>query len=73
LVTTGLTAADSIGSSIDGTVRVSRININEQLNTLMRSRSKVLWDRREGGDLIARQTGGFQVRNSNSFDLDRIL
>ncbi len=72
LVTTGLTAADSIGSSIDGTVRVSRININEQLNTLMRSRSKVLWDRREGGDLIARQTGGFQVRNSNSFDLDRI-
>lgn len=69
---TGLTAADSVGSSIDGTVRISRNNVNQQLNTLMRSRSKLLWDRREGGDMIAKQTGGFQVRNSNSFDFDRI-
>ena len=72
LQTTGLTAADSVGSSIDGTVRVSRNNVNQQLNDLMRSRSKLLWDRRQGGDMIARQTGGFQVRNSNGFDLDRI-
>ena len=37
------------------------------------SRSDLLWRRREGGELIARQTGGFQVRNSNSFELPRIL
>jgi len=32
-----------------------------------------MWMRRQGGDLVARQTGGFQVRNSNSFELDRIV
>jgi len=32
----------------------------------------MLWQRREGADLLARETGGFLVRNSNDFGLDRI-
>ena len=39
----------------------------------MSRRSDLLWRRREGGELIAKQTGGFQVRNSNSFELPRIM
>jgi hypothetical protein len=39
----------------------------------MASRSHQLWTRREGGELIARQTGGFQIRNSNSYRFDDIL
>lgn len=37
------------------------------------SRSYLLWSRRAGGDLIATQTGGFQVKNSNSYQIDRIM
>jgi VWFA-related protein len=48
-------------------------SVTEQMNSLMRNRSRLLDYRREGGEMIARQTGGFQVRNSNSFELDRIL
>jgi VWFA-related protein len=66
LQVTGLTAADNIQASSPG-------RINEQINNLMRSRSNLILQRREGADLIARQTGGFLVRNSNDFQLDRIL
>jgi VWFA-related protein len=62
---TGITAADH--------VPMTRQNMNSVVNNIMSTRSSLLWRRREGGDLIARQTGGFQVRNSNSFGLDRIL
>ena len=65
LQTTGLTAADHIAAS--------GRNISTTINNIMASRSNLLWTRREGGELIAKQTGGFQVRNSNSFQLDRIL
>ena len=61
----GLTAADNPRMSNSATV-------NETRDLVIR-RSKLLWGRREGGDLIARQTGGFQVRSKNSFDLPRIL
>ena len=62
---TGITAADNI--------RLSRQNMNAQINSILSSRSNLLLRRREGGQLIARQTGGFQIRNSNSFELPRIL
>ena len=62
---TGLTAADSIP--------ITRANMNTITNQIMSSRSNLLFTRRQGGDLISRQTGGFQIRNSNSFELDRIL
>jgi VWFA-related protein len=63
---TGLTAADSVHVNSQG-------RINETINNVMSARSNLLWQRREGADLIARQTGGFLVRNSNDYGLDRIL
>ena len=59
---TGPTAADSFGSRNP-----------QQMMNVMSMRSRLLYNRREGGELIARQTGGFQVRNSNSYGLDRIM
>ena len=61
----GITAADN--------VRLTRQTMNSQINSILSNRSNLLLRRREGGQMIARQTGGFQVRNSNSFDLPRIL
>jgi len=62
---TGITAADSFGGNIR--------QVGEQMNNLMASRSRTLFDRRAGGDMIARQTGGFQIKNSNDFRVDRVL
>lgn len=62
---TGVTAADQINGRSN--------QITAQINSLMRSRSRLVQSRREGADLIARQTGGFLVRNSNDFQLKRIL
>lgn len=63
---TGLTAADSVRG-------VSAYDIGSFTQSIMSQRSNLLFTRREGGELISRQTGGFQVRNSNGFQLDRIL
>jgi VWFA-related protein len=65
LQTTGITAADRF----EGNIRM----VGPQMNALMAARSHLLLDRRTGGDLIARQTGGFQVKNSNDYKLDRVL
>lgn len=65
LVTLGPTAADSFSGNIN--------DIQYQMRSVLTARSDLLWRRREGGELLARQTGGFQVRNSNSFRLDRIM
>lgn len=62
---TGLTAADHI----TGTSQ----QITRSINQVLATRSEMLVSRREGGEMIARQTGGFQIRNSNNFQLDRIL
>lgn len=61
LQTTSLTAADNFHG--DG----------PQFAAVLNARSRLLWLRREGSDLIARHTGGFQIRNSNSFGFDRIV
>src|SRR5205085_11907753 len=62
---TGLTAADRpTGNSRQ---------IATQIITTMSQRSAQLSSGREGSDLIARQTGGFLVRNSNDFGLKRVL
>jgi len=65
LMYTGPTAADDI--------RGTPAQVNAQVNSLTFSRSLLLQYRREGADLIARQTGGFFVRNSNDYQLDRVL
>lgn len=65
LRTTGVTAADRFSGSVR--------QVNQQMNALMNARSRVLFDRRAGGEMMARQTGGYQVRNSNDFKFERIL
>ncbi len=65
LAVTGVTAADSFSGNFR--------DLTNQMNALIRNRSILVDSRRQGGELIARQTGGFQIRNSNSFELDRIL
>jgi len=63
---TGPTAADHFAGS-------GRNISSTSMQAIMSSCSDILFYRREGGELIARQTGGFQVRNSNDFGLNRIL
>jgi VWFA-related protein len=58
---TGITAADSFSGS------------PQQMQMLMSTRWNLIHLRREGGELIAKQTGGFQIRNSNFFELKRIM
>ena len=62
---TGLTAADRM----TGNTR----QIAAQAIQTMNARRDQLWSGREGSDLIAKQTGGFLVRNSNDFGFKRIL
>ena len=61
LQVTSLTAADRFYGT------------GQQYQNVIRNRSMLLWSRRQGGDLIAKQTGGFQVKNSNNYDFDRIV
>lgn len=61
---TGVTAADSLRGGPQN---------QQQVWNLMSARSQLLWSRREGGELIAKQTGGFQIRNSNSYEFNRIM
>jgi VWFA-related protein len=65
LQVTGPTAADQFNGNIN--------QMTAQMRNVISTRSRLLQDRRAGGDLLARQTGGFQVRNSNDFQLDRIM
>lgn len=62
---TGITAADSF----TGNVR----DITRRMNELVNIRRQMIFDRRGGGAMISRQTGGYQVKNSNDFQLDRVL
>lgn len=65
LQVTGPTAADSFS----GNVR----DITRQMSDLTAARSRLLFDRRGGSEKLARQTGGFQVKNSNDYQFGRIL
>jgi len=62
---TGLTAADRLTSGQAG--------FNNEINTLMANRSRQILRGREGSDLIARQTGGFLIRNSNDFGIKQVM
>jgi hypothetical protein len=42
------------------------------MNATLTARSLMMISRREGADLIARQTGGFLIRNSNDFGLKKV-
>ena len=67
LAYTGLTAADNIRFPSRSTVQPDQV-----LNRTINARSMSMITGREGADLIARQTGGFLVRNSNDFKLKEI-
>lgn len=76
LQVTGIRASDAItsrtmvanGGGVGGVPERSAM-----LGSLSASRSRMLSERSEGSERIAQRTGGFQVRNSNGFQLDRIL
>jgi VWFA-related protein len=61
---TGLTAADRLPPGASRNPRA--------LQSIMNSRSRAMIANREGSDLIAKETGGFLVKNSNDFELGRI-
>lgn len=62
---TGPTAMDRISGD--------RQSVQNQVSSILRTRSAFMLAGREGSDLIARQTGGFLVRNSNDFGLKRVV
>jgi len=74
LAYTGLTAADNfIAMDPKGmSSRVSAREVTDRMNSTISARSRSMITGREGADLIARQTGGFMVRNSNDFKLKEI-
>jgi VWFA-related protein len=61
---TGIGAADAVSEKIPQTI--------PRLQGLIPDRFKTLQMNREGSEVLAKRTGGFQV-HSNNFDLDRIL
>lgn len=61
----GITAADAVYERIPQSM--------PRLNGLIFDRSRKLLMNREGSERLAKQTGGFLVRNSNDFGLDRIV
>ena len=61
----GITAADAVYERIPQTA--------PRITALVADRSRTLLMNREGSERLAKQTGGFLVRNSNDFDLDRIV
>src|SRR5712692_7867099 len=65
---TGLTAADNLSAA-----GIGARGITNQIHTIMSSRSWAMWEGQQGADLIARQTGGFLIRNSNDFGLRRVM
>ncbi|HEX5966387.1 MAG TPA: VWA domain-containing protein, partial [Pyrinomonadaceae bacterium] len=71
---TGITAADGIRGmgNIPGTAGTSDVPARSAQLGMISSRSRTLISRGEGGLQLAQRTGGFQVRNSNGFQLDRI-
>jgi VWFA-related protein len=69
LAYTGITVADDFKGLSD---RVSARDLTNRINSTLSSRSMAMITGREGSDLIARQTGGFMIRNSNDFGLKKI-
>ena len=68
LQTTGITAADEISNPRPNT----RPDL-DPYSLLIRSRSLALRIASEGSALIARQTGGFLIRNSNDYGIQRVM
>ena len=76
LAYTGMTAADTLFNPMSGTggraPTSTPTQITSAINSTLHARSMAMFKNREGSDLIARQTGGFLIRNANDFGLKRI-
>ena len=70
LAYTGMTAADNPRGWLQPTANARQVT--STINSTLSARSMAMFTAREGSDIIARQTGGFLVRNSNDFGLKRI-
>ena len=68
LQTTGITAADEITAP-----RPNTPPDQDPYNLLIRNRSRALLIASEGSEMIARQTGGFLIRNSNDYGIRRVM
>jgi VWFA-related protein len=74
LQVTSVTAADNWNEiPRPGQTKPSPLDDPRPANALIQQHSLMLQQRREGAAMLAKKTGGFQVRNSNGFQLDRIL
>ena len=62
---TGPTAADNIAGSSNA--------VSRQINNTSAFRMMLLQRRRQGADLISRQTGGYMIINSNDYRLGQLL
>jgi VWFA-related protein len=62
---TGISAADAVNEKLPSKI--------PSFNGVVTDNSRMLQMNREGSERLAKQTGGFQVHNSNDFQLDRIL
>lgn len=79
LPVTEVTAVDSLGG-IPAVItrgqdpfREGIHRVSEPMKNIPMARQALLESRRRGGELLAAQTGGFQIRNSNDFQLNRIV
>jgi hypothetical protein len=69
LVYTGITAMDDFKGTLP---TVTARDITNRVNATLGARSMAMVVGREGSNLIAKETGGFLIRNSNDFGLKRI-
>lgn len=71
--TTGITAADNLTPSGPGTRPTGTSYLPNLTLRMLDSRRAQMQDARGGMSLLARQTGGFLVSNSNDYGLPRVL
>ncbi len=70
---TGITASDNLTPSGPGTRPTGTSYLSTRTLTMLNNRSGQMQDARGGMSLLARQTGGFLISNSNDFGLPRVL
>ncbi len=73
LQTTGASAADEISYPAPRFMRGATPDQQNPLQKLMNTRSAELRKNVDGAELLAKETGGFVIRNRNDFGVDRVL
>jgi VWFA-related protein len=76
-------SVDTRGLQYTGTTAADRTTLHSRVlrsnpgaaaaESRMRDRNRQLWIGQQGSDLIARQSGGFLVRNMNDFGFNRVM